>query len=174
MSLFELGVVAAGAVFVALSVAVMVVYNLLTRRVALMEEAWSNVVVALVRRRDALPSLSATIAGALHHELTTQELAASRAAHAPLVARDEVLPTLTAVPLARRAQRELVAIEDDIQGTRLIFNRAVARYNRLVLALPTSLVARAAGFATAPYFEADSLLAVVRFSAADGADDSAP
>lgn len=168
MSPVAWGLAGASVGFVALVIATIVVFNLLVRRAALIEEAWGNVTAALVRRRDALPSISATLAGATRHELTVQQLAASQAAHASVVARDEALPELTTVRLTLAAQRELVVIEDDIQGTRLIFNRAVARYNVLVRAFPTSLVARAAGFREADYFEAETLLATVDFATAKG------
>lgn len=150
---------ASGMVAVALIAGVLVTYNVLLRRSVLVDEAWGNVVAALVRRRDTLPALSQTLAAGMAHELTIERLQASTPQDALLVARDEQPPVLAMSGLARDVHRRLVSVEDDIQGSRLIFNRAVARYNRLVGVLPTALVARATGFATAPFFDAGTLLA---------------
>jgi LemA protein len=155
----------------------MMTYNGLVRRKNVVAEAWSGIDAQLKRRADLIPNLVETVKGYASHERTTfEELARLRSAGqgagdigaraqteqaitsalGRLFAVAEAYPELKASANFQSLQKDLADIEDQIQLARRYYNGAVRELNVAVEQFPSSLVARAGGFATAPFFEVDN------------------
>ncbi len=152
-----------------------VAFNRLVRFRNRVREAWSGIDVQLRRRHDLVPALVETVKGyARHEESVLTDVATARA---PLLARPaeqeavereltdrivrlfalvEAYPELRADQNFRRLHHDLVEIEDALQYARRYYNGAVRDLNNAVESFPSSLVARAGGFETQPFFEVDS------------------
>src|SRR4051812_7211691 len=72
-----------------------------------------------------------------------------------LIARAEAYPDLRADEAFRRLSSELVAAEDDVSAARRYYNGRVRLYHDARESFPANLVAGAAGFGPAEYFQAD-------------------
>ena len=151
-------------------------YNGLVRLRNMKDEGWSGIDVQLRRRSDLVPNLVETVKGyAAHEKDTLQNITNARAA--AVSAKDEAkrlsaendlsgaLRTLFAVAenypdLKANAnfldlQKQLSAIEDDIQMARRYYNGTVRNLNMAIQRFPAVLVARRLGFTEAPFFETD-------------------
>lgn len=152
-------------------------YNRLIKAHALVNEGWSGIDVQLKRRYDLIPNLVATVQGYATHEksvfetVTKMRTAAMGAttvdskiqaeaglsgALKTLFAVAENYPELKANQNFQELQKELSAIENEIQLARRYYNGTARNYNILVQTVPTSIVARLMDFAKAPYFELGS------------------
>jgi LemA protein len=172
-SFLVLGVlVLLGLGLVALAIAL---YNGLVRARTMAEEGWSGIEVQLQRRADLVPNLVETVkAHAAHEKGLFEEIAARRsaaigardkaaraeaeqgltAALGRLIAVAEAYPALTADKSFLNLQKELAAVENALQDARRYYNATARELNLKVETLPSALVARSFGFATAPYFDA--------------------
>jgi LemA protein len=154
-------------------------YNQFTRWKNLMAEAWSGVDVQLKRRHDLVPRLVETVKGYAGYEqellqqitrLRTESAAAEQLkaktaaenglseAFKQLIAVAEAYPELKAGQNFLELQRQLVAVEDEIQLARRYFNGAVRNYNILVQSFPSLIIAGLGHFQAADYFELESAL----------------
>jgi LemA protein len=157
----------------------MMTYNGLVRRKNVVAEAWSGIDAQLKRRADLIPNLVETVKGYATHERTTfEELARLRTAGqgqgvgdigaraqteqaigsalGRLFAVAEAYPELKASANFQSLQKDLADVEDQIQLARRYYNGAVRELNVAVEQFPSTLIARAGGFATAPFFEIDN------------------
>jgi len=172
-SFLVLGVlVLLGLGLVALAIAL---YNGLVRARTMAEEGWSGIEVQLQRRADLVPNLVETVkAHAAHEKGLFEEIAQRRsaaigardksaraeaeqgltAALGRLIAVAEAYPALTSDKSFLNLQKELAAVENALQDARRYYNATVRELNLKVETLPSALVARSFGFATAPYFDA--------------------
>lgn len=149
-------------------------YNRLVRDTNRMREAWSGIDVQLKRRYDLVPSLVETVKGYREHERGLfEEVAAARsrcigAASPPdkgaaenaltrgirsLFAVAEAYPDLKASRGFLDLQKGLAEIEEQIQLARRYYNGTVRDYNIRVESFPGMIVAAAAGFRRAEFFE---------------------
>jgi LemA protein len=136
--------------------------------------AWSGVDIQLQRRHDLVPQLVTTVQAYAAHEsatltavakLRTQGAASiadrgqteqQMAAHIQrLLALQENYPQLKASDNFLQLQRDLVAIEDQLQQARSAYNQTVLDYNTSIQNFPLLLFARPFGFAPAEFFQAD-------------------
>lgn len=138
--------------------------------------AWSDIDVQLKRRWDLVPTLVETVKGyATHESETLQHVveARSRAEGAETIAQRgisehglsdavrrlfavaEAYPELKAGRNFGELHKALVDIENNVQYARRYYNAVVRDYNTLVEAFPSSLIARAGGFAERNYFQID-------------------
>ena len=123
--------------------------------------AWSGVDIQLQRRHDLVPQLVTTVQTYAAHEsatltavakLRTQTAASiadrgqaeqQMAAHIQrLLALQESYPQLKASDNFLQLQRDLVAIEDQLQQARSAYNQAVLEYNTQIQNFPLLLFAR--------------------------------
>lgn len=152
-------------------------FNSLVQLKALIDEAWSGIDVQLKRRYDLIPNLVATVKQyATHEKGIFEEIARARSAsmnatgvaqkaeaekgltHAlrSLFAVAENYPNLKANENFLSLQKELSALEHEIQLSRRYYNGAARNYNVRVQSFPSRIVAGMGGFNTVPYFELNS------------------
>lgn len=170
----------AGGVAVLLVLLVAISYNRFVRQRNLIRDSWSNVDTELRRRYDLIPNLVQTVKGYAAHErdlfeqVTRARTAAvadrGSAAHQAategelvgtvrrLLAVAEAYPELRASENFLALQRELTNTEDRIQAARRFYNNNVRDYNIRVQSFPSTLVARAFGFAESEYFEVEPVV----------------
>ncbi len=170
--LIALFILIAGIVVLALWI--IAIYNDLIRKKQMVEEAWSGIDVQLKRRHDLIPNLVETVRGYAEHEKETLEnvtKARSRALSAGtieekmraeqelsrallnLFAVAEAYPDLKANENFLHLQKELSAIEDEIQLARRYYNATVREYNIAIQTFPRNIVAGIFGFKEFQYFE---------------------
>lgn len=158
-----------------LVVAAVAIYNRLVTDRNQVRAAWSDIDVQLTRRHDLTPQLVSTVQAYADYEratLTTitelrrrAEQAAGLADRARfedelggqierLLALQESYPELKASDNFLQLQRDLVAIEDHLQYARRFYNGAVRQLNTRIEHFPDLIVARAARFRAAEFFEA--------------------
>jgi LemA protein len=150
-------------------------YNALVTDNEAVENAWGEVQSQLQRRNDLIPNLVETVKGYAKQEqdvLVRVTEARSRVAGARnpqetinasnelssalsrLLVVAEKYPELKSNENFLRLQDELAGTENRLAVARMRYNEAVQRYNTRVKQLPTVIVAKLAGFAPRPYFEA--------------------
>lgn len=141
-----------------------------------LRNAWADIDVQLKRRHDLVPQLVAAVKGYTGHErgvlqavteLRTQAVALTSPAKLgnvessleqaliQLFALKEAYPDLKANQSFLQLQRDLVAVEDQLQYARRFYNGAVRDYNTAIQRVPDMFVARGFGFTESEYFQAD-------------------
>jgi LemA protein len=151
-----------------------VTYNQLVRARTAVDTQWAQVETQYQRRVDLVPSLVAAASGALAQERQViGAIAAARTAYlgAPpgspgrvraassldasagrLIGIVEASPKLRSSDTVMALMDELAGTENRIAVERRRYNDRVLAYDTMVQQVPSSLVARAAGFAPRPYF----------------------
>jgi LemA protein len=151
-------------------------YNRLVKLRNRVDNAWSQVDVQLRRRYDLIPNLVATVrAYAAHESETLQAVVRARdgarsaatigeqgeaesvltGAIGRLLAIAEAYPELRSEKRFAQLQEELTRTEDKISVSRHVYNDTTLNYNDAVSTLPSSLIARLAGFSEREYFQAE-------------------
>ena len=164
-------------VLIALALFVGVTFNELIASRNRVRTAWADIDVQLQRRYDLIPQLAATVKGYADHESETltaiTDLRAkaqqenSVAAKSPIesqlsaqigrvLAIQERYPDLKASANFLELQRELVAIEDNVQAARGDYNEVVRLYNTQIQNFPDVLIAKPFGFVASDYFQAEN------------------
>lgn len=152
-------------------------YNLIVRLNTLVEEAWSGIDVQLKRRYDLIPNLVAVVKQYSIHEKTvledvtklrsqsmnansveTKAVAEGNLTNAlhKLIVISENYPQLKANENFLDLQKNLMAIEQDIQLSRRYYNGTVRNYNAAIVVFPASIVASVSNLGKKPYFEVNS------------------
>ena len=165
----------AGAGVLAL-LACVLLYNRLVKLGNRVDNAWSQVDVQLRRRYDLIPNLLATVKAYATHESETlgavvrardgarsaatveeqgKAESALTGAIGRLLAVAEAYPELRSEERFAELQEELARTEDKISVSRHIYNDTTLNYNDAVSTLPSSLIARLAGFSGRDYFQAE-------------------
>ena len=163
-------------ILLALGAWALLVFNGLVRLRNQVRTAWADIDVQLQRRHDLVPQLVATVQGYAGHEHALLEAVTALRAKAlnqatparlgelenalqlglvRLFALKEAYPELKASDNFLQLQRDLVAVEEQLQYARRFYNGAVRDYNDGTQRFPDSLVARGFGFAGADFFQAD-------------------
>jgi len=166
----------AGASVLVVAVACTLLYNRLVKLRNRVDNAWSQVDVQLRRRYDLIPNLVETVKAYAAHESETfiavvraRDVARSAAtieeqgsaesaltgAIGRLLAVAEAYPELRSEERFADLQEELAQTEDKISVSRHIYNDTTLNYNDAVSTIPSSLVARLAGFSGRDYFQAE-------------------
>ena len=161
--------------FALLAIGVVLIYNGLVQKRALVQNGWSDIEVQLKRRSDLIPRLVDTVKGYASHErdvfrdvvdARNSALAAGNnvgqrgaaeyqvAAQTPrLLALKEDYPELKSNQNFLDLQEELTDTEDKIEMARRFYNGAVREMNIKVKSVPSNFVAGPFGFKTQPFFE---------------------
>ena len=153
-------------------------YNGLVRKRQEVKNAWSQIDVQLKRRHDLIPNLVEAVKGYLTHERQTLErviAARTQAVNAAgvqdkaqaenaltqtlrsLFAVVERYPDLKANQNVLSLQEELTSTENRISYARQFYNDQTTRLNTAIESAPTNLIAGAAGFSKADFFQLDNL-----------------
>jgi LemA protein len=162
-------------IVLALGAWVLLAFNGLVRLRNQVRTAWADIDVQLQRRHDLVPQLVATVQGYAGHEhalleavtaLRSQAMVqaaptqlgelenALQLALGRLFALKEAYPDLKASENFLQLQRDLVAVEEQLQYARRFYNGAVRDYNDGTQRFPDTLVARAFGFGGMEFFQA--------------------
>jgi LemA protein len=151
-------------------------YNRLVRARQMTDEAWSGIDVQLKRRSDLVPNLVEAVKGYAAHErglfeqVTALRTAAQSVPSADvegraraegalsqalgrLLAVAENYPDLKASANFLELQKELSALENELQMARRYYNGAVRNLNTMVQSFPSNLVAGLFRFSLRDYFE---------------------
>jgi LemA protein len=152
-------------------------YNKLVRKRTQMEEGWSGIDVQLKKRYNLIPNLVETVKGYATHEKETLDAVISArnkaiaagdipsqqnaenqlsSALANVFALSEAYPDLKANTNFLELQKELSAIEGDIEKARRYYNATVRENNIMVESFPSSLIANNFGFGMGDYFEIEN------------------
>jgi LemA protein len=164
----------AGTLFVIASLWLVGNYNTLIHTKNLTDEGWSGIDIQLKRRYDLVPNLVAVAKQyGLHEKNILEEVTRlrSQALSAPdratkaaaeeglthalrtIFAVAENYPTLKANELFLNLQKELGAIEHEIQLARRYYNGTARTYNTLIAQFPTNIIANSFQFKSVQYFE---------------------
>jgi LemA protein len=153
-----------------------VVYNRLVSLRQLANEGWSGIDVQLKRRSDLVPNLVDSVKSYAAHERSVLEQVtrlreqarnlpqgdvAGRAqvegqlsaALGKLMAVAEAYPDLKANANFLDLQKQLSALEDELQMARRYYNGTVRNLNTLIQSVPSNVVAGVAGFVPRTFFE---------------------
>ena len=174
MSLFAIFLLV---ILLAVGLWVVLAFNRLVRLRNQVRTAWADVDVQLIRRHDLVPQLVTAVQAYAGHERAVLEAVTSLRAQAlsqqsrpqlaaveqsleqalgRLFALKEAYPDLKASENFMQLQRDLVEVEEQLQYARRFYNGAVRDYNDAIQRVPDLLVARAAGFAAAGFFQAEA------------------
>ncbi|MDZ3824272.1 MAG: LemA family protein [Pseudoxanthomonas sp.] len=150
-------------------------FNRLVRLRNQVRTAWSDIDVQLTRRHDLVPQLVTTVRAYADHERATLEAVTAlrqqamaltspgrlgevegqlEQALSRLFILREAYPELRASENFERLQRDLVDVENHLQYARRFYNGAVRDLNDAVQRFPDLIVARAAGFGPAEFYQA--------------------
>lgn len=164
------------AIIVLLGVWVMSAYNRLVHSKALVDEGWSGIDVQLKRRYDLIPNLVATVKQySLHEQQVLENVTKMRSiamsaqtldqkneaekgltgALKTLFAVAENYPELKANENFMHLQKELAALEHEIQLARRYYNGTVRNYNVVVRSFPGNIIANWYAFEPVTYFQAN-------------------
>jgi len=151
-----------------------VTYNSLISLKVRVDNAWSQIDIQLKRRHDLIPNLVEAVKGYMSYEKETLERvikARSQAVDASglkdkaqaenfltqtlrsLFAVVERYPDLKANQNVLKLQEELTSTENKISFARQYYNDEAARFNTLILVVPTNVVANSLGFTKKDFFE---------------------
>ena len=158
-----------------LAVGVVLIYNGLVQKRALVQNGWSDIEVQLKRRADLIPRLVEVVKGYANHERDVfQQVIEARnsalsagnnvgqrgaaeynvAAQTPrLLALKEDYPELKSNQNFLDLQEELTETEDKIEMARRFYNGAVRELNIKVKSVPSNLIAGPFGFREEMFFE---------------------
>jgi LemA protein len=149
-------------------------YNSLVKLKAMVDEGWSGIDVQLKRRYDLIPNLVETVKQyGVHEKSIIDNIANMRAASMnasgieakaaaengltqalrSLFAVVENYPDLKANQNFLSLQKDLNALETEIQLSRRYYNGTVRNYNIVVDRFPSRIIASLTGFSKASYFE---------------------
>ena len=152
-------------------------FNKLVRLRNMVAEAWSGIETQLKRRADLIPNLVETVKGYAAHERSTfeevtrlrtsaqsnQSIAeraqteqALTAAIGRIMAVAEAYPQLRANENFKTLQKDLAAIEDEIQLARRYYNGAVRDFNIAIEQAPSNIIAGSFGFRKAEFFQIEN------------------
>ena len=164
------------AVFVALTIVVVVLYNRFVRLRNRVDNAWAQIEVQLKRRWDLIPNLVETVKGYAAHERetfenVTQARAAAQQAQTPaesaqaegllsqmlgrLIAVAEAYPELQADENFRQLQSELAETENRIAVSRQVYNDTVLTFNNAIQTVPGVFIAGPFGFDQREFFDVE-------------------
>ena len=186
-------------IWVVLAIIVLIVlflvltYNGMVKARNKVDEAWSGIDVQLKRRHDLIPNLVETVKGYASHEREVFEnVSAARSAAISakgpaaagqaegaltgalrgLFAVAEAYPQLRATENFQQLQAELTNTEDQIAGSRRIYNGNVQSYNTRIQTFPAAVFAGVFGFVKREFFgldePADREAPVVSFGSGPG------
>ena len=164
------------AVLLALTLAIIGVYNALVRLNVQADGAWADIDVQLKRRHDLIPNVVETVKGYAAHERETLDAvvqARSRAVSVQgagpaqrgeaegalttalrgLFALAEAYPQLRATENFAQLQTTLAQIEDALQNARRYYNAVVRDLNTRIQQFPSNIVAGMFAFRNREFFE---------------------
>lgn len=148
-------------------------FNKLIKQRNQVADAWAGIDVQLTRRADLVPNLVEVVKGyKLHEQQTLEHVVEARtrvrgpaatgdaeekvqSAVGSLLAVAEAYPDLKANTNFQSLQDELSTLEEDLSFARRYYNGTVRNYNTSQQSFPVVVFAKALGFRSTEYFQAD-------------------
>lgn len=148
------------------------VSNKLNRAIVKIDEADSDIDVALTKRYDTLTKMVDVVKGYAKHEKETifevinlrkgmsvqeKEEASKKmdAMQGQINVLAEAYPELKSSENYNTLQKSIVEVEEHLQASRRMFNANVSVLNQMIVTFPTSIVAGMKGLGKKEFFEAD-------------------
>jgi LemA protein len=148
--------------------------NKLNKAVVKIEEADSDIDVALTKRYDTLTKMVDVVKGYAKHEKETifevinlrkgmsvkEKQEASQkmdAMQGQINVLAEAYPELKSSENYNTLQKSIVEVEEHLQASRRMFNANVSVLNQMIVTFPTSIVAGMKGLGKKEFFEADDV-----------------
>ncbi|HBL84164.1 MAG: hypothetical protein A2Y17_12935 [Clostridiales bacterium GWF2_38_85] len=177
----------AGGIIVLIILYVISTYNRLVNERLKVGNQWSQVNIILKQRTDLIPNIVNTVSGYASHEKEifnnlSEARARSMSAKTPademkaagemsaalgrLFAVAEAYPDLKANVNFLELQHQLTSIEKKIADFRQFYNDIVMRYNKLIITIPSNIIASMFKFEQKPFFqitEAEAKVPEVKF-----------
>ena len=146
--------------------------NKLNRAIVKIEEADSDIDVALTKRYDTLVKMVDVVKGYAKHEKETifetidlrkgmsvkeKEDASQKmdAMQGQINVLAEAYPELKSSENYNTLQKSIVEVEEHLQASRRMFNANVSSFNQMIVTFPTSIVAGMKGLGKKDFFEAE-------------------
>lgn len=160
-----------------MALALVFIYNTLTKKRILVREGWSGIGTFLQQRNDLIPNLVETVKGYAVHESTTladvvkwrnkainatnpsEQMEASNGINRALVdffALTEQYPDLKANANFLSLQNDLKELETSINQSRRYYNGTVRSYNQSIAVFPNNMIAGMFGFTPETFFQEDA------------------
>lgn len=172
-ALMILGAIIAIALIV-VAISFIVIWNKLSRAIVKINEADSDIDVALMKRRDMLVKQIEIVKSFTKHESETFEkvvelrkgmsLAEKTAAvknldevQKGITLTAEAYPELRSSDVYRTLQISVNDAEEHLQGARRAFNSCVSIYNQMIVSFPASVVASLRGLKQKEFFDAGEI-----------------
>ncbi|MGK2896592.1 MAG: LemA family protein [Candidatus Saccharimonadales bacterium] len=153
-----------------LMVYIVAIYNRLITLTQSIDESWGNITVALQKRHALIPRLISLANISIAYEADilasvtalrsgniAQAAKAERQVEKTILTVKEDYPELKTSMQFTVLMKDLSKIENTIRAERLIFNKAVALYNREIRSFPSQIVAYMFGFISTTFLSFDEL-----------------
>ena len=166
-------------IIIAIIVAIIVLWfiaasNKLNKAIVKIEEADSDIDVALTKRYDALTKMVDVVKGYAKHEKETffevinlrkgmsvqEKEEATRkmdAMQGQINVVAEAYPELKSSENYNTLQKTIIEVEEHIQASRRMYNANISTYNQLIVTFPISIAAAMKGLSKKEFFEADEV-----------------
>ncbi len=166
-----------GVILILLVIWLILTYNKLISERLKVDTQWHQIDVVLKQRSDLIPNLVKTTVAYMTHEselitsvtnararymAATEQADSAKATREmdsalhKLLAVSENYPELKANTNFLELQKELAEIEGRIADFRQFYNDTTMRYNRLLVTIPTNIVAKIFGFGTKEFIKIDA------------------
>ncbi len=145
------------------------IHNSLVKHKNIVNEAWSDIVVALNRRHQLISVVFAATNTLSRYEqfVQTSQTAVrenaieklsenEKALESSLVAVVESMPNVVVTENFQQLFTQLVDVENDIQANRLLYNRSVALYHRFIESFPANIFINLFGYGKIDFFALNS------------------
>ena len=170
----DAGVIIIIAVVVIVLVWFISISNKLNRAIVKIDEADSDIDVALTKRYDTLTKMVDVVKGYAKHEKETifevinlrkgmsvqeKEEASKKmdAMQGQINVLAEAYPELKSSENYNTLQKAIAEVEEHLQASRRMFNANVSSFNQMIVTFPTSVVAGMKGLSKKDFFEADDV-----------------
>lgn len=148
--------------------------NSLNRAQVKIEESFSGIDVALTKRYDVLTKMIDVVKGYAKHEKETLFEVIKLRSNMTVQEKNEVnkmmdegfrkinvvaesYPELKASENYKTLQKSIIDVEEHLQAARRFYNSNVSSFNQMIVAFPTSVVAKSKGMGKKEFFETDSI-----------------
>ena len=161
------------AIVLIVGIAIISISNNLNRAIVKIDEASSDIDVALTKRYDVLTKMMDTVKAFTKHENEIMFNVIKLRSGMSLEEKNEAnklmdenfkninvvaenYPELKSSETYVQLQKAIADVEEHLQASRRIYNANVSRYNQMIVTFPTSVIANNKGMTRKNFFEAET------------------